>query len=205
MRTTATARLALPLFIVGIFTSPLYAQQHEHPAAVPAAATAAVPSADAVRAFAIVKSLAGRWQGSLINPENGKPITMEAWIRVASRGNSIVHEMKGAGDADDPGKNDHPITMFYLDGANLILTHFCDAGNRPRMTARLSPDGKQVDFDFLDVAGSTAHGNMQHLRLTVVDSTHHVEEWTWALPNGKTMSAPMDLHRVESVAAIPAK
>jgi len=205
MRTTTTARAALPFIIGALFAAPLYAQAHDHPAATATAPTAAVPSAEAQQAFAVIKSLAGRWQGPFINPETGKPVTMEASIRVTSSGNSVVHEMKGAGDSDAVPKDDHPVTMFYIDGANLILTHYCDAGNRPRMSARISPDGKQVDFDFLDVAGPTTHGHMQHARFTFVDSNHHIEEWTWATPSGKTMSVPMELHRVETVAALPAK
>jgi hypothetical protein len=203
MRTTK-ARLALPLFLAGFLVSPVHAQTHEHSTAASSAATAA-PSAEARTAFALIKSLSGRWQGTILNPETQKPITMEASLHVTSRGNAVVHEMKGAGDADDPSKNDHPVTMMYLDGANLLLTHYCDAGNRPRMSARISPDGKQVDFDFLDVAGPTTHGHMQHVRFAFVDSTHHSEEWTWILPNGKTMGAQMDLHRVENVASLPAK
>ena len=208
MPSTNTARATL-LFIAGtILTVPLYAQGHEHPAPTAAAVSSPavpVPSAETKQAFALIKTLSGRWQGPFLNPETQKPVVMEAWIRVASRGNSIVHEMKGAGDADDPGKNDHPITMMYLDGANLILTHYCDAGNRPRMSGRISPDGKTVDFDFLDVAGPTNYGHMQHATFTFIDSTHHTEEWTWAMPSGKTMGARMDLHRVEDVASLPAK
>ena len=205
MQITPTARASFFFIFASAAVAPLYAQAHEHPADLPATTTAAVPSADATQAFTLIKSLAGRWQGSVVNPETGKPVSMEASIRVTSHGNSIVHEMKGPGDADGGTKSDHPVTMMYLDGANLVLTHFCDAGNRPRMAARLSPDGKQVDFDFLDVAGPVAHGHMQHVRITLVDSTHHLEEWTWALPNGKTISAPMELHRVETIAALPAK
>jgi hypothetical protein len=205
MQITSSARAFLPLIVAAAFASPLAAQGHDHPADLPTAATAVVPSAEAKQAFALVKTLAGRWQGPFLNPETGKPVTMEASFRVTSRGNSIVHEMKGAGDADDPAKYDHPVTMFYLDGANLVLTHYCDAGNRPRMAAHVSPDAKQVDFDFLDVAGPTNHGHMDHVRITFVDSTHHLEEWTWKLPNGKTMGAQMELHRVETVAALPAK
>ena len=210
MRTTATANAALTFLIATLFTAPLYAQAHEHPVAAPAAATsatvaAAVPSAETKQAFALIKSLSGRWQGDFLNPETKKPVTMETRIRVTSHGNSVVHEMKGAGDPDESDKIDHPVTMMYLDGASLILTHYCDAGNRPRMSARLSPDGRTVDFDFLDVAGPTTHGHMQSARFTFVDSTHHIEQWTWAMPNGKTMSVPMDLHRIETVAALPPK
>jgi hypothetical protein len=207
MKTMSFARAVLPFILGTSFAAPVYAQTHEHPAVLQTATppAAAVPSAEAKQAFALIKSLAGRWQGSVINPETGKPVEMEAMLRVTSHGNSIVHEMKGAGDADDPTKYDHPVTMMYLDGANLVLTHYCDVGNRPRMAAHLSPDGKQIDFDFLDVAGPTTHGNMHHLRITFVDSTHHIEEWTWALPDGRTMGMPMELHRVEAVATTPAK
>jgi len=208
MRITTTAHAVLPLIAATLFASPIAAQTHDHPAvnaAAPNAAAPNVPSAEAVQAFTVIKSLAGRWQGPFLDPETKLPVTMETWIRVTSRGNAVVHEMKGAADSDDPEKNDHPVTMMYIDGAKLILTHYCDAGNRPRMSARVSPDGKQVDFDFLDVAGPTTHGHMQHVRFTVVDSTHHTEEWTWATPSGKMMGMQMDLHRVESVASLPAK
>lgn len=208
MHTTTNARAAL--FIVGtLFTIPLYAQAHEHPAATPTATAAApaldTPSAETKQAFALIKSLSGRWQGEFLNPETKKPVPMETSIRVTSHGNSVTHEMKGAGDPEGTDKTDHPVTMMYLDGAQLILTHFCDAGNRPRMSGRISPDGKTVDFDFLDVSGPTSHGHMQHARFTFVDSTHHIEEWTWATPSGKTMSVPLDLHRIETVASLPAK
>ena len=204
MPIAATTRAALPVLLAASLAAPigLRAQTHDHP---DAAATAAVPSADAKQAFALIKSLAGRWQATFLMPGTQKPVEMQTWIRVTSSGNSVVHEMKGAGDADETPKDDHPVTMFYLDGANLLLTHYCDAGNRPRMVARLSPDGKQVDFDFLDVAGPTTRGHMQHARFTLVDSTHHVEEWTYLEPNGKAMSFPLKLQRVETVAANTAK
>jgi hypothetical protein len=195
MRITSNSRIVLPLVAAILFAAPIAAQTHEHPA-VTAAAT---PSAETKQAFALIKSLSGRWQGPFFNPETQKPVTMEMSIRVTSRGNSVVHEMKGAGDPDQSITKDHPVTMMYIDGANLLLTHYCDAGNRPRMSARISPDGKQVDFDFLDVSGPNTYGHMQHARFTVVDSTHHTEEWTWETPTGKKMGAQMDLHRVEPV------
>ena len=80
-------------------------------------------------------------------------------LRVTSRGNALVHEMKQAGTPDDPTRYDHPVTMLYLDGDRLLLTHYCDAGNRPRMAGKVLADGKTVEFDFLDVAGSTQYGH----------------------------------------------
>ena len=201
MRIMSSARFVLPLALAASLARPLAAQTHDHPAAVPAA----VPSAEAKQAFTLIKSLAGRWQATFLNPGTQKPVEMQTWIRVTSSGNSVVHEMKGAGDADETPKDDHPVTMFYIDGADLLLTHYCDAGNRPRMAARLSPDGKQVDFEFLDVAGPTTRGHMQHARFIAVDSTHHVEEWTYLMPDGKAMPFRLELHRVENVAANTAR
>jgi len=116
---------------------------------------------------------------------------------VTSRGNALVHEMKEAGKSDGPTKNDHPLTMFYLDNDRLTLVHYCDAGNRPRMVARTSPDGKTVEFDFLDVSGDTKYGHMQHAVFTVVDANHHIEEWTFLMPGDKPMHARMDLVRAQ--------
>src|SRR5437868_13414191 len=95
----------------------------------------ALAQSDAQKSFDSLKSLAGTWQATY----EGKP--MQATLRVTSMGNAILHEMKGEGP-------DNPITMFYLDGDRLLLTHYCDAGNRPRMAGKLSPDGKTLEFDF---------------------------------------------------------
>jgi hypothetical protein len=77
----------------------------------------------------------------------------------------------------------------------LILTHYCDAGNRPRMAGKMSPDGKTVEFDFLDVAGSTQYGHMHHAVFTVIDANHHTEDWTYMEPGDKPVHAHLDLQR----------
>ena len=127
----------------------------------------------------------------------GNGAKAEVSIRVTSRGNALVHEMYEPGKANDPTKYDHPVTMFYLDSDRLLLTHYCDAGNRPRMAARTSPDGKTVEFDFLDVAGSTDYGHMQHAQFTIVDANHHIEEWTYMMPGDKPVRARLDLKRAK--------
>jgi len=163
-------------------------------------APTSVPS-DAQKSFAKIKSLAGTWEGSVTTipkmEEMGDMTRMRVSLRVTSRGNALVHEMKGAGDGDDPTKYDHPVTMFYLDNDRLLLTHYCDAGNRPRMAARTSADGKTVEFDFVDVAGSTQFGHMEHAVFTIIDENHHAEDWTYLMPGDKPMHAHMDLQRAK--------
>jgi len=184
-------------FLLAVALLPLstvtFAQSDAHKSAV------APVQSDAQKAFTQLKTLAGTWRGPITaDPPQGdwdkKPISLS--MRVTSRGNLLVHEMKEPGTPDDPSKDD-PITTIYLDGDRLLLTHYCDAGNRPRMAARVSPDGKTIEFDFLDVAGSTQYGHMHHAVFTIIDANHHTEEWTFVLKGDKQIHARMDLQRVQ--------
>jgi hypothetical protein len=157
-------------------------------------AATAFAQSDAQKSFDELKTLAGSWQGHATTlPQQAEiegPL-MQVSLRVTSMGNAIVHEMTGAGRPDDP------ITMLYLDGDRLLLTHYCDAGNRPRMAGALSPDGKTVDFALLDVAGSTQYGHMQHAVFTVIDANHHIEDWTFMMPGDEPVHAHLDLQRTK--------
>jgi hypothetical protein len=63
------------------------------------------------------------------------------------------------------------------------------------MVGKISPDGKTVEFDFLDVAGGTQYGHMDHAVFTVIDENHHVEDWTYMEPGDKPVHAHIDLQR----------
>jgi hypothetical protein len=65
------------------------------------------------------------------------------------------------------------------------------------MVARTSPDGKTVEFDFVDISGNTKYGHMQHAVFTKIDDNHHIEEWTFMMPGDKPVHARMDVTRVE--------
>ena len=158
----------------------------------------AAAQSDAQKSFDKLKTLAGTWEGHLTTDPHIADMekeTMYVSLRVTSRGNALVHEMKKPGTPDDPAKDD-PITMLYLDGDRLLLTHYCDAGNRPRMLAKTAPDGKTVEFDFLDVAGSTQYGHMHQAAFTVVDENHHTEEWSF-MEGDKMIHAHFDLQRTK--------
>ena len=159
----------------------------------------ALAQSDAQKSFDELKTLAGVWKGTVTaNPPqpdwDNKPVW--ASLRVTSRGSAIVHEMKEPGTPDDM-THDDPITMFYLDGDQLVLTHYCDAGNRPRMAAKKSVDGRTIDFDFMDVAGSTQYGHMHHAAFTVIDANHHTEDWTFMMPGDKVVHAHLDMQRTK--------
>lgn len=161
----------------------------------------AAQKSDAQISFDTLKSLAGTWTGPVTfapappsDAKQGQPL--QVIMRVTSRGNALVHEIPPLGVPDDPTQYEHPLTMLYLNGDRLTLTHYCDAGNRPRMVARKSPDGKTVEFDFVDVSGSTEYGHMHHAVFTIIDADHHTEDWTYMLPGDKPMRSHFDLKRV---------
>jgi hypothetical protein len=155
---------------------------------------APVPS-EAQTSFASLKTLAGEWEGSVTVPEAPEMsgAKMHLSLRVTSRGHVLVHEFQEAGTPLDATKYDHPVTMLYLDGDQLTLVHYCDAGNRPRMTGKTSPDGKTVEFEFKDISGSTEY-HMHHSLFTFIDANHHTEEWTFMMKD-KPIHAHFDLHR----------
>ena len=147
---------------------------------------AALAQSAAQKSFDQLKALAGSWEGSMDGQQ------LQVSLRVTSKGNAILHEMKGAGPDD-------PITMFHLDGERLLLTHYCDAGNQPRMVATISPDGKTIVFDFVDATNllSSQMGHMQRVTFTFIDPDHHTEKWEFAMAGGKQMGGLLDLKRTK--------
>ena len=159
----------------------------------------AIPAnSDAQISFAALKSLAGTWIGRVTtdppNPEIDGPI--QVTMRVASRGNVLVHEIA-------PGGVPEP-TMIYVDGDRLTLVHYCEAGNRPRMVARKSPDQKTVEFDFVDISGSTTPAYLKHFVFTIINGDHHSEDWTFMLPGNTLMHAHFDLKLAKESVPPPA-
>jgi len=155
--------------------------------------TVAFAQSDAQKSFDQLKTLAGSWEAVLKTypptPEaDGKHA--QVTLRVTSMGNAIMHEMKIEGRQDDP------ITMLYMDSDRLTLVHYCDAGNRPRMVAKASPDGKTVEFDFVAVSGSTQYGHMHHALFTIVDANHNLEDWTFMVGDNP-VRAHFDLQRTK--------
>ena len=78
---------------------------------------------EAKKAFAKLKTLAGSWQGKVMD------ISIDFTIRAASSGTAILHE-GNTGGGQPPN---HEITMFYLEEDRLLATHYCDGGNRSRL------------------------------------------------------------------------
>lgn len=150
---------------------------------------------DAQKAFTMLKTVAGSWVGPLTTTPTEPSVEgkfAQLSLRETSMGNALVHEMSIS------SRPDHPVTMFYLEGDRLLMTHYCDAGNRPRMAGKLSPDGKTLEFEYLDLSGGDKYGHMHHAVFTFIDDTRHTEEWTYMMPGDKPVRARFDLQRTQA-------
>lgn len=148
------------------------------------AATAVSAQTDAQKAFDTIKTLPGTWEGK--GPD-GKPL--QVTFRITANGSAVMSEIMVP--------KEDMISMIHLDGPNrLLLTHYCGAGNQPRMQASVSSDGKVITFNFVD-ATNLASPDAEHMHrvvFTVVDDNHHTEEWSF-MSHGKEMKELFDLHR----------
>ena len=153
----------------------------------PKPASAQATDSDAKRAFEKLKTLTGSWQGTVMR------IPINFTIRAVSSGNAILHE----GDTSEAGPPKHEITMFYLEGDRLLATHYCDAGNRSRWEGKMSPDGKAIEFSFLDVVGSTRGGYLKDMVLTIIDADHHIVAFTFVMPDGKPIQLRGEFQRTK--------
>ena len=175
---------------------------HKENGQKPDAQQASAQLASAQLAFARLATLAGNWTGQAgMSSQPGMSAPVRVSLRVTSGGSALLQEMLPQGRSDDPSNgDDDPITMLYVDGDRLILLMYCDGGkNRARLAGWLSPDGKTVAFDFLDVSGGTKYGYMHHAVFTFIDADHHAEDWTYMLPEGKPLRGHIDLVRAKRI------
>ena len=159
--------------------------------AFPASSLAQPPTE---RSFDQLKSLAGTWEGTTttipVTPAiQGKPV--QVTMRVTSMGHALLHEIKTEGRPDDP------ITMFYMNGSHLYLRQYADFGNRPRMVAQANAEKHTIEFNEVDVSGSTQWGYMARAVFTIVDGNHHTEDWTFLAPGNHSVRVHLELHRVQ--------
>jgi len=200
----------IPMSIAAVSLAQPGAAQSSAPAGSQAAA------GDAQKQFALLKGLAGMWYGTVqasaadvpadTLPNKGKPFATQVRIHVTSLGNAVLHEGHDPDRPDDPSRWSHPITMFYLEGNRLMLTHYCDMGNRPRMAAGKPADGNTVTFDLVDLSGPKTIGYMNRIVFTQVDGNHHNEDWIALIaPGDKPVQFHMELHRMYEMTAAAAR
>ena len=100
-------------------------------------------ASEAKAAFARLKALAGTWKNDVTSTEHEH-----------DAGNSrVIYRLTGAGSAlvetDFPESGHEMVSVYHLDGDDLRLTHYCAAGNQPRLKLdRATSTADKLNFVF---------------------------------------------------------
>ena len=112
-----------------------------------------------------LKKLAGTW---VTADEDGKPTDqVVSVIKVTAAGSAVQETLF-------PGQPHEMVSVYYRDGADLVMTHYCALGNQPRMKADPKSPPNQIHFQFaggsnLDPAKDM---HMHEGTLTFIDEDH---------------------------------
>jgi hypothetical protein len=141
-----------------------------------AGSAAEKPDADAAAAFSKLAALAGEWK-----TDDGKAsLTYE----VIAGGTTILERETGEGRPP-------MLTLYHRDGGRLLLTHYCMAGNQPRMAARpFDAATGELVFDFIDATNlsSPDAGHMRTVKIRFLDADRIESEWQFYENRKPTMT-----------------
>jgi hypothetical protein len=117
-----------------------------------------------------LKGLAGDW---VEIGKDGKPTDkVISSIRVTSGGTAVQEILF-------PGNDKEMVTLYHLDGSELVLTHYCMLGNQPRMRAEAGGDVKKIVFKFIGGSNmkSEKDQHMHQATLTIKSRDRFDAEW----------------------------
>jgi len=142
-----------------------------------------------VAAFERLKKLAGPWTGR----------STKGWIdrnEIEVIAAKSVILMRG----EDAHRNEVMATAIHMDGQRLVLTHYCVAGNQPRLVAsEISDDGRRIVFTFLDGTGMASRdtGHMDKVVFQLLDDDHYTTQWTWYAKGSERWMEKIERERVK--------
>jgi hypothetical protein len=155
-----------------------------------AAPACGVPQEAARAVFDRLASLGGSWRG---RSTKGWEEIVE--LRVIANGSVVLETSRFE---DDPGGKEAMASAYQMDGETLLLTHYCEAGNAPRLAATSITDaGKRVVFTFRDGVNlpSRNRGHMDKMELRFGDASHFRSRWTWYQDGRETWFEEVEYER----------
>lgn len=132
-------------------------------------------------------SLVGTWEGK--GPD-GK--TIRSSYELVANGTALVEKF-------EPSFESTMVTVYTLDGETPMLTHYCTAGNQPRMRAKAGTNPDVLDFAFVDATNLTSPqaGHMHGLKVSFIDPNHIRQEWTFHQGGKESAHMVADFARVK--------
>ncbi|OWK37573.1 hypothetical protein [Fimbriiglobus ruber] len=112
-----------------------------------------------------LKALAGTWVEA---DKDGKPTDKVVSIIRLTAGGSTVHE------TIFPGQPMEMVSVYHLDGPDLVMTHYCVLGNQPRMKADPKSATNEIRFEFAGGANldPAKDKHMHEATLKFLDADH---------------------------------
>lgn len=128
---------------------------------------ASAPDETQASALTTLAKLEGEWEMQMPDGATGPGST----FKLTSNG-SIVREIMF------PGGNEMT-NVYHMDGDKLVCTHYCAAGNQPRMVADVD-GGNSFDFqvDYVSNLLPSHQVYMGGLKLVLVDDNTLEQHWT---------------------------
>ena len=132
-----------------------YAQHQDH----------AGPVAVTNNSFNSIKTLVGDWEGHFEWIGTDRKGSMNARYYLTGNGSALIEDLISDGIPT-------MTTVYHLNGNELRATHYCGAGNQPRLIA-VSTDEKthSVKFDMIDITNlaTPESGHVKNLELRLTD------------------------------------
>jgi hypothetical protein len=126
-------------------------------------------SAKSSEGFDRLKTLVGEWTSV---DEEGKAFS--STFRLVSNGTALEETFQTA-------KDNQMVTLYTPDGNRVALTHYCSAGNQPRMESpAITGTTDEFVFAFTGATNlaSPEDSHMHRLVLQIDDADHFSETWT---------------------------
>jgi hypothetical protein len=136
---------------------------------------------DAGAAFSRLKGLVGEWN---IESARGKG---QSQFQLIAGGSVILERFR------EPGGGEM-LTAYHLDGDNLVLTHYCLAGNEPHMVAeKFDAASGELNFAFAGGANIAADtGHMHDAAFRLISNDRFDAKWDFV--EGGKLKFSEDVH-----------
>lgn len=154
------------------------------------ATLASLPSSTAPQLDQI-KSLVGDWYEV---GDDGKPSeTLVSSYRVTAGGHAVIETLF-------PGSEHEMISIYHMDGGDLLLTHYCVLGNAPTYRAERSDAGLVWRCQGAHNLARHGDAHMHEGHTQFVDKNRIVGKWLQTVDGEVSYTAEFDLVRVQNKA-----
>ena len=147
-------------------------------------------TSDAKSSFETIKGLAGDW--IVVDPEEEEKGKIAFTYKVVTASNAVL-------ETYHPGRADEEITVYHMDGADVVLTHLCSMGPQSRMRAPGQASGNSISFEFVSATNMKTpdDAHIHKMALTIEGADRIKTVWTMHRDGQAAGDFPFDLERIK--------